>query len=541
MKSWVVGIRDTSINWPDRCSCCYTEYPKKSYSVYSEESSFKLPLCHRCKEHIDHDSINTTGCVIVTLLVIGSPLGTYAGTQNIFISVSVAFIGLIILTLLGYGSMKKKAKEMSELEDQGCFHFMAPISYRRLYLKKEYRPVHLFALTGTGDKPDYYLDSPYWGSFLESNIDDVVFYGLADKEDISKKDLKELTYDQKKVLQRTIEEIREKNADLMNEQNPDRQTSVESFRKDPADEIQAGTERTEAGMEKGLAIESVSDKTPEKNPDLENQAANIADADPFYESRDIIPGPGQVFMMPLENGLNGACRVIRKGDPSKRKTSNIFDPREEGFLVMATTWVGSGLPDLSDSRLRKPLAKTFSEWNNEPEYIWTDKPLPDNFKYIGTIKPTQAELGIECREKVGWTWLPSIVLKQYEWDHEEHPKMIEEDGLPFDLDEFKDESLWYAAEGGKINVLKAAIKAGANPNAHNGTNTALMAAARYGHSEAARLLIEAGANPNIKNSGGDTALSWAENGSKVASMLEGITDQSKAISILQFPIMKQQD
>ena len=101
-----------------------------------------------------------------------------------------------------------------------------------------------------------------------------------------------------------------------------------------------------------------------------------------------------------------------------------------------------------------------------------------------------------------------------------------------------DEELFYASEDGNLAEIKAAINSGASPNAHNGTNTALMMAARYGHKEAVVFLLSVGADPNITNSHGGTALSWAkmDENVKTIEILEKITDLSRSKSIVEFPL-----
>ena len=59
-------------------------------------------------------------------------------------------------------------------------------------------------------------------------------------------------------------------------------------------------------------------------------------------------------------------------------------------------------------------------------------------------------------------------------------------------------------------MIKILLEAGANPNCHNGSNTASGLAARSGDLDALKLLIDAGADPkSIAPNGTDDALSWA--------------------------------
>ena len=105
-------------------------------------------------------------------------------------------------------------------------------------------------------------------------------------------------------------------------------------------------------------------------------------------------------------------------------------------------------------------------------------------------------------------------------------------------EESPDEKIFYASEEGNVKEIKEALSNGATPNSHNGTNTALMMAARYGNKEAVELLLESGANPNITNTVNGTALRWAESDEyvDVIEVLRKVTDASKFVSIYEFPL-----
>jgi hypothetical protein len=98
-----------------------------------------------------------------------------------------------------------------------------------------------------------------------------------------------------------------------------------------------------------------------------------------------------------------------------------------------------------------------------------------------------------------------------------------------------DQELCESVEDG-VAEAKAALDLGASPNAHNGTNTALMLAARFGEKEVVELLLQHGADPNIVNSGGDKALTWAKEYPDIQKLLIGVTDPSKEKSIFDFPL-----
>ncbi|MBL3529061.1 MAG: ankyrin repeat domain-containing protein [gamma proteobacterium endosymbiont of Lamellibrachia anaximandri] len=251
---------------------------------------------------------------------------------------------------------------------------------------------------------------------------------------------------------------------------------------------------------------------------------------------------GDVFMMPIEDGLFGACRVIRRGDPAKRHLNDWMEVTENGVLVTLTAWMGTSQPDISEPKLREPLRKTFGNWNGETELIWVTKPLPAEFKCIGKLQPTAEELKLNSNENSGWYWLLDMVSEQCKCEKESKKgdaTKIDPNIKETVITEYLDETLFYASEGGNLAEITAALHGGANSNAHNGINTALMMAARNGHIEALKLLLDAGADPNITNSAGDTALRWAGENSDVTEILQDVTDLTKGKSIFEFPLMKQ--
>jgi len=72
-----------------------------------------------------------------------------------------------------------------------------------------------------------------------------------------------------------------------------------------------------------------------------------------------------------------------------------------------------------------------------------------------------------------------------------------------------DDNLANAAKDGNNRETKRLLEAGADVNAREGSETALMMAAGHGHAKACLLLLENGADVGAKNSMGWTALHWA--------------------------------
>jgi ankyrin repeat protein len=74
-------------------------------------------------------------------------------------------------------------------------------------------------------------------------------------------------------------------------------------------------------------------------------------------------------------------------------------------------------------------------------------------------------------------------------------------------------SLFQAINAGNVDAMRAALDAGADPNAEDGLGeTRLMVAARHRDAEMVRLLLDRGADVNARNIGGSTALTYAAGG-----------------------------
>ena len=113
--------------------------------------------------------------------------------------------------------------------------------------------------------------------------------------------------------------------------------------------------------------------------------------------------------MPLGDGRFGACRVLRKGSPAFGAKS---------VLVVATTWIGHDVPDLSAPMLKQVLLLNHHAWQDDPAALWTSYPVPADFTWIGTLAPTPADAQRPCHSGGTWDALPIYVLDQWRWDHE---------------------------------------------------------------------------------------------------------------------------
>jgi hypothetical protein len=131
------------------------------------------------------------------------------------------------------------------------------------------------------------------------------------------------------------------------------------------------------------------------------------------------PPEGSIFVMVLEPGLFGACRVIRKGNAASAPTWDRMGVTIDGLLVMATAWIGSNPPSLStdEKELRKPLRKTFGEWGDSLEVSWVNKrKLPSDFTFAGILPVTSDERQLDSREANAWEWIATQVLNQVQFD-----------------------------------------------------------------------------------------------------------------------------
>ena len=136
-----------------------------------------------------------------------------------------------------------------------------------------------------------------------------------------------------------------------------------------------------------------------------------------------IPQQGDVFIMPVMDDILGACRVIRSGNP-KQNQKDRTDASESGVLVTLSAWMGTSPPDISEPKLKELLHKTYGKFKGEAEYIWIEKPIPNEFKLIGSVEPTPEELQVNCNKSAGWVWLSSIAKEQYKWDNVDNSEVI---------------------------------------------------------------------------------------------------------------------
>src|SRR5262245_28462810 len=126
-----------------------------------------------------------------------------------------------------------------------------------------------------------------------------------------------------------------------------------------------------------------------------------------------LPNPGDAFLMPVEDGRFGVCRVLRHG-----ARENWLANGGSGVLAAASSWIGRQPPDVSDLRLREILVLNHHAWKNVKEMNWVNDPAPPSFRYIGVIPPSPAEKRATCGSSASWEHFPQQLYSQWRWDHE---------------------------------------------------------------------------------------------------------------------------
>jgi hypothetical protein len=131
----------------------------------------------------------------------------------------------------------------------------------------------------------------------------------------------------------------------------------------------------------------------------------------------ILPPVGSVFLMPLDDGRYGVCRVIRHGAPFSDT------PRA---LVVASPWIGTGVPDLDEPLLREQLVLNHHSWNNKVEAFYAFDNVPADFRLLGEIAPTDEDAKLTCSTLTRWDSAPLQVLLQWRWDNDRNALLAEE-------------------------------------------------------------------------------------------------------------------
>ena len=125
-----------------------------------------------------------------------------------------------------------------------------------------------------------------------------------------------------------------------------------------------------------------------------------------------LPSVGHAFAFRIENGMYGACRVVRF---IARKPQN--KDSCDAVLVACCDWIGDAIPAPKETDLKAIMRLTHHRWD-VPCICWGTSPIPDSFVYIGTIPPSDSELVMPCDSTVKWSFFPIQRLSQWEWDNQ---------------------------------------------------------------------------------------------------------------------------
>jgi hypothetical protein len=124
-----------------------------------------------------------------------------------------------------------------------------------------------------------------------------------------------------------------------------------------------------------------------------------------------LPKPGDVYLMPLGDGRFGVARILSECNPEMKN-------RPPTIVVVATSsWIGEEPPDITDPRLREILVATQHGWD-APQIGMAFGPVPESFRRIGTIEPSESESRIRGAGGGPWEALPQEVLMQWRWDND---------------------------------------------------------------------------------------------------------------------------
>jgi hypothetical protein len=129
--------------------------------------------------------------------------------------------------------------------------------------------------------------------------------------------------------------------------------------------------------------------------------------------RSDLPQPGEAFLMPLDDGRFGVCRVLRHSTEAEEKRQGA-----PHALAAASSWIGSEPPEIDDPRLRDLLILTHHSFTGRPEILWISEPVPTSFRPLGVIEPSADEARMEWYVSSGWGSFPLQLFSQWRWDHD---------------------------------------------------------------------------------------------------------------------------
>ena len=136
----------------------------------------------------------------------------------------------------------------------------------------------------------------------------------------------------------------------------------------------------------------------------------------------ILPAPGEAFLMPLADGRFGVCRVLRHSSAAELKYQGVLSA-----LVAPSTWIGAEPPDIDDPQLGAILLLNHHAWKNDPAILWVSEPVPESFRRLGRIEPSETEKQMPCAASGGWGTFPLQLHLQWRWDHDREAVLKEDE------------------------------------------------------------------------------------------------------------------
>ena len=126
-----------------------------------------------------------------------------------------------------------------------------------------------------------------------------------------------------------------------------------------------------------------------------------------------LPEVGQVFLLPLDDGRFGACRVLRRSTPTDEKLLGA-----PSVLVVGCAWSGEAAPDLSEPLLQEVLRLTHGSWKGTTAASWVSGRVPRSIKLLGHIEPSASDRKIQRPgDSAGWAYFRQQAHLQWLCDH----------------------------------------------------------------------------------------------------------------------------
>jgi hypothetical protein len=120
--------------------------------------------------------------------------------------------------------------------------------------------------------------------------------------------------------------------------------------------------------------------------------------------------PGTIYVFRLENGLYGACRVIRT--PSDAEAQSFA-----GHHLVCPTWFVGEAGDALKHADKKKVLKQLG-----PGFFWVKGAAPASFKNVGLMAPSKKEPLRQSHHSAPWAMFPNVVYSA--WREREQPETV---------------------------------------------------------------------------------------------------------------------